>query len=171
MEILILLGILLIAGFGAFNIYKERVGAKERFDIQMQISQAQSLMTNPLSLEDCKSIVNQIIQFYCIIENVNKGYFNLTSEYFSTIMDKVIIEIATNSKMALSQEVIRQFGKFVTIDGDDNYLDFYIFHTTKIILLDEIRNRKMVVGKQTNTRPINQPPKKKQSQQNTKKQN
>ena len=135
---------ILIAIAVGYNIYKDRTSAKERFDLQMAMADAQSKMTTPLTFDNCRGVINNIINFYCVTEDVNRGYWTKTPEEFSLELDNVVVEIALLARMALSQEVVRQFGKFATIDGDDSYLEYYILNTTKILLMDEVNNRRKI---------------------------
>lgn len=140
-----MIALLILIGVGLiYNIYRDRSSAKERFELQMTMADAQGKMTNPLTFDACRGVVNNIINFYCVTEDVNRGYWTKTPEELSLELDAVVVEIAILSRMALSQEVIRQFGKFATIDGDDSYLEYYILNTTKILLMDEINNRRKI---------------------------
>lgn len=135
----------LIIGIGiVYNIYKDRSDAAKRFELQLALADAQKSMTSPLKFEDCRGVINNIINFYCVSEDVNRGYWKKTPEEFSLEIDTTVVHIAMLTRMAVSQEVIRQFGKFATNDGDDNYLDYYILNTVKIILIDEINNRRKI---------------------------
>lgn len=140
-----------------YSIYKDQLTANRRFELQMEASKAQSSMTNPLKFEDCRTIINGIVNFYCIMEDIKHGYYKKTPEEFSLVMDRVITQVALQARMALSDELVRQFGKFATITGEDNYLDAYILNTTKIALMDEINNRRKTVTTQEPLVPKNGP--------------
>lgn len=132
--------LIIIAVIMVYNVMKERMDTAKRFEIEL--TAASNKKPPELSFDDCKAIINQIINFICINDDVVHGYFKKTQEAFSLEIEKIIVDIALRTRMSISPELIKQLSKFVITEGDDNFLDTYILNSTRIILLDELSYRR-----------------------------
>lgn len=140
------IGLFILAAVTVHNSYKYNRDAAERFQLQMAAADAQQKMTNPLTYEACKSIINDVVNFYCVNEDIIKGYYLMTNEELSLAINGIQQEICVMVVSNLSPEVKRQFAKFVNVDDDDGYLTYYVLHTVQILLQDELRRRRQLTN-------------------------
>lgn len=146
MQIILLTLILIAIIIGLVVIgYIEVQRMKEvhtRFQIQMQMAEAQSSMTNPLKFDDVKKIVTDIIINLCIVEVVNNGYGSKTEAELSIIFEDILTKIASKTESYLSPELIRQWEKFAT----EEYRTEFIIFTTKTAFLTQLTQSHQRLG-------------------------
>ena len=142
--LLVLILLTVIAGFIILGIMEwQRIKDNStKFQIQMQMAEAQASMTNPLKFDDVKKIVTDIIINLCIVEVVNNGYGSKTEAELSIIFEDVLTKIAAKTESYLSKEIIRQWEKFAT----EEYRTEFIIFTTKTAFLTQLTQSHQRLG-------------------------
>lgn len=142
--LLVLILLVTIAGFIILGIMEwQRVKDNStKFQIQMQMAEAQASMANPLKFDDVKKIVTDIIINLCIVEVVNNGYGSKTEAELSIIFEDVLTKIAAKTESYLSKELIRQWEKFAT----EEYRTEFIIFTTKTAFLTQLTQSHQRLG-------------------------
>ena len=137
--LLVLILLVVIAGFVILGIMEwQRVKDNStKFQIQMQMAEAQASMSNPLKFDDVNIIIN-----LCIVEVVNNGYGSKTEAELSIIFEDVLTKIAAKTESYLSKELIRQWEKFAT----EEYRTEFIIFTTKTAFLTQLTQSHQRLG-------------------------
>ena len=135
---MVLVLVIIIAIALVWTIVENVISSNQRFRLQLDMAEAQSSMTNPLTFDAIRDIVQNVIVNVCIMEITNNGYDSKQEDALSVIIDDIILDISTKVELYLSKELIRQWEKFTT----EEYRTRYIIFTAKVVFFNQLSKQR-----------------------------
>jgi hypothetical protein len=108
------------------------------FDIQIEMAQAQQMMTKDMSWDDIRKILNDLISFTVSNYIINNGLMKMKDDELSVVWTMILGDICTKVDIALSDEIKRQAQKTVTLD----YFHQYVKNSVQITIVYQLENNK-----------------------------
>lgn len=130
--LVVLLGV--IVALASYAIYSAGKKTQDSLMIQIEAAKAKKnshLMTIPYA--DLLGIINNLINFYVKSAVLEFPLTTKTQTELSVLMDDILIQICTNVRMAMSEDIQEAMTSYVT----EAHMMQYIKNTTRLILLSE----------------------------------
>lgn len=105
--------------------------------LQVQIEAAKVKSTEhvtKLSFDDAVKIVNHLIGFYVSNVILMNGLKEKTADEISAVQDSLVINISTQVRLAMSEQLTTSIQNYVTTD----YLNIMIKDTTRLVLIAKL---------------------------------
>lgn len=125
----------------AVTIYQVRsdfYNRKRMFDIQIEMAQAQQVMTKDLPWEDLKKIINDIISFSVSRYIMNNSLNNIKNDELSLMWPMILSDLCPRIETSLSTEIKRQALKYISED----YFTRFIKNSVEIVIVYQLENNK-----------------------------
>ena len=123
-----------------FNLRETAKKNEGMLNIQIEASKVKSVEhITKLSFDECIKIMNNIIGFYVSNTILLNGLQSKDSNTISAVLDDLIIEISTQVRMSMSEELTNAILNYVTKD----YLNNIIKDTVRIVLMAKITDKRL----------------------------
>ena len=123
-----------------FNLRETAKKNECMLKIQIEASKVKSVEhITKLSFDECIKIMNNIIGFYVSNTILLNGLQSKDSNTISAVLDDLIIEISTQVRMSMSEELTNAILNYVTKD----YLNNIIKDTVRIVLMAKINDKRL----------------------------
>ena len=123
-----------------FNLRETAKKNEGMLKIQIEASKVKSVEhITKLSFDECIKIMNNIIGFYVSNTILLNGLQSKDSNTISAVLDDLIIEISTQVRMSMSEELTNAILNYVTKD----YLNNIIKDTVRIVLMAKINDKRL----------------------------
>lgn len=117
--------------------HRDTILRANMFQVQMEQAAAQADMRSPLTYQEIRAIIDDIINYRVNIYLIETGLAKKKEDELSLLIDDALEDLCVNIEMSLGADTKRQWEK---ITGP-TYLSWYIQHSTQIILVDAIERR------------------------------
>ena len=138
-SLIVLLMVCILASV-IFNLRETAKKNEGMLKIQIEASKVKSVEhITKLSFDECIKIMNNIIGFYVSNTILLNGLQSKDSNTISAVLDDLIIEISTQVRMSMSEELTNAILNYVTKD----YLNNIIKDTVRIVLMAKINDKRL----------------------------
>lgn len=121
-----------------FNLRETAKKNEIMLQIQIEASKVKSVdHITKLPFDECIKIINNIIGLYTTNSILINGLKSKDADAISAVLDELIIELSTQVRMSMSEELTRAILNYVTKD----YLNNLIKDSVRIVLLAKLKQR------------------------------
>jgi hypothetical protein len=136
--VLLILLVMILIITNTYQIFTDYYNRKRMYDVQIEMAQAQQMMSKDMSWDDARKILNDIISFTVSNYIINNGITKMKDDELSIMWTMMLGDICTTVEMAMSDELKRQIMKTVTRE----YFSQYVKNSVQITIVYQLETNK-----------------------------